>query len=65
MWTIIILFIPVAILLIILDSAIKKNQDKNKIEQNRVNYDAFVGTIGKHVCGLPIAENSECQIFLT
>ncbi len=42
----------------------KKQKEKNGIEEKGKQYNAEYFAKIKHICGLPLAENSECIIYL-
>lgn len=65
MWFLIIMIIPLAMLAILGDSFIKKKADDKNCEEGEIKYIADVSVIAKHVCGLPLGENSECKLYLS
>lgn len=42
----------------------KEKEKKNQIEKDGKKYDAVFSTELKHICGLPLADNSSCILYL-
>lgn len=61
---IIIMVIPIAIFALWLDGYLKKKKNDEECQEGREKFNSIFSTKIKHICGLPLAENSDCILHL-
>jgi len=64
MFYLMIIFFPIGILLVLLLEGSKNSTKKKECEELKEKYNSEFSTKINYICGLPLAENSECTLHL-